>query len=70
VVNCHVRYTVEVGGWRNRTVSAAATAREGLDKMRALLDEGTPAYVVHAILKKSIETSRFDIAKFLRGFRR
>lgn len=70
VVNCHVRYSVEEGDWRHRTVVMAATAREGLDKMRALLDEKTPAYVVHAILKKSIETSRFDIAKFLRGFRR
>lgn len=70
VVNCHVRYSTEDGDWRHRTVTMATTAREGLDKMHALLDEGTPAYVVHAILKKSIEASRFDIAKFLRGIRR
>lgn len=70
VVNCHVRYSTEGGDWRRRTVTMATTAREGLDKLHTLLDEGTPAYVVHAILKKSIEASRFDIAKFLRGIRR
>ena len=70
VVNCHVRYSTEDGDWRRRTATSATTAREGLDKMRALLDERTPAYVVHAILKKSIEASRFDIGKFLRSLRR
>lgn len=70
VVNCHVRYTTEGGSWRNRTQEMAGSAREGLNKLRALLDTDTPAYVIHAILKKSIEASRFDIAKFLRSLRR
>ena len=70
VVNCHVRYTTEDGNWRNRTQEMSGSAREGLNKLRALLDTKAPAYVIHAILKKSIEASRFDIGKFLRSLRR
>lgn len=70
VVNCHVRYTTEDGNWRNRTQEMSGSAREGLNKLRALLDTKAPAYVIHAILKKSIEASRFDIGKFLRSIRR
>jgi hypothetical protein len=70
VVNCHVRYTTEEGPWSRRVSKACDCAREGLDKMAVLINEDVPAYVVHAILKKSIEASRFDIAKFLRSVRR
>ena len=70
VVNCHVRYATEDGSWRNRTTTVCESAREGLNKLKSLLDTGAPAYVIHAILKKSIEASRFDIGKFLRQVRR
>lgn len=70
VVNCHVRFTTEDGDWRRKVVKACENAREGLDKLVALSAEDVPAYVVHAILKKSIEVSRFDIAKFLRSVSR
>lgn len=66
VVNCHVRYTTEEDDWHNRKVETAANAREGLDRLAKLSDEEVPAYVVHAILRKSIEASKFDVAKFLR----
>lgn len=67
VVNCHVRFTTEDGDWRRKVVKACESARDGLDKLVALSAEEVPAYVVHAILKKSIEVSKFDIAKFLRS---
>lgn len=70
ILNCHVRFTTEDGTWRNKHTQAAGTAREGLNKLRELLANNAPAYVIHAILKKSIETSKFDIAKFLRCLRR
>lgn len=70
IVNCHVRYTTEDGDWRNRTTKACENAREGLDKLATLVYEDVPAYVVHAILKKSIEVSKFNIAKFLRSVSR
>lgn len=70
VVNCHVRFATEDGGWRNRRTTVADSAREGLNKLKALLDTNAPAYVIHAILKKSIDNSRFDIARFLRQIRR
>lgn len=70
IVNCHVRYTTETGTWRSMNVTAADSAREGLNKLHALLDTSAPAYVIHAILKKSIEVSKFDIGKFLRSLRR
>ena len=66
IVNCHVRYTSESGEWSRRTTEVCQSARESLDKLTNLLDEKVPAYVVHAILKRSIEESHFDIAKFLR----
>lgn len=69
VVNRHVRFTEESGDWRCRTTVSSATAREGLDKLATLRGPGVPAYVVHAILKKSIEASRLDIGKFLRDIR-
>lgn len=70
IVNCHVRYATEDGDWSNRTVKACENARDGLDRLVALSAEDVPAYVVHAILKKSIEVSRFNIAKFLRSVSR
>jgi len=70
VVNCHVRFTTEEGDWRRKVARACDSARDGLDKLVALSAEDVPAYVVHAILKKSIEVSKFDIAKFLRSVSR
>lgn len=67
VVNCHVRLTEETGDWQRKETVASATAREGLDKLATLRGPGVPAYVVHAILKKSIAASRLDIGKFLRS---
>lgn len=67
IVNCHVRYATEDGDWSNRTVKACESARDGLDRLAELSAEDVPAYVVHAILKKSIEVSKFNIAKFLRS---
>ena len=70
VVNCHVRFTTEDGDWRRKVTKASESARDGLDRLAALSAEDVPAFVVHAILKKSIEASRFDIAKFLRSVSR
>lgn len=70
IVNCHVRYTTEDGDWSSRTTKACESAREGLDRLATLIDVDVPAYVVHAILKKSIEVSKFNIAKFLRSVSR
>ncbi len=69
VVNRHVRFTEESGDWRRKETVACETAREGLDKLARLRGRDVPAYVVHAILKKSIEASRLDVGKFLRDIR-
>ena len=66
IVNKHVMYTEEVGSWRSKKTFACQTAREGLTKLQALLKEDTPAFVIHAILKKSMEASGLDLGKFLR----
>jgi hypothetical protein len=70
VVNRHVRLTEETGDWRRKETVACETAREGLDKLARLRNHDVPAYVVHAILKKSIEASRLDLGKFLRDIRK
>lgn len=67
VMNRHVQYTTETGSWRKKVTTMADTPRDGLDSLKGLLTSDAPAYVIHAILKKSIEASRFDITKFLRG---
>lgn len=66
IVNKHVMYTEEAGSWRSKKTFACQTAREGLTKLQALLKEDTPAFVIHAILKKSMEASGLDLGKFLR----
>lgn len=70
IVNKHVMFTTETGNWRNKTTHSCRTAREGLDKLATLLPGTVPAYVVHAILKKSIENSGLNISKFLRSITR
>lgn len=67
VMNRHVQYTTELGSWRRKVTTMADTPRDGLNSLKKLLASEAPAYVIHAILKKSIEASRFDVAKFLRG---
>lgn len=67
VMNRHVQYTTETGSWRKKVTTMADTPRDGLNSLKQLLASDAPAYVIHAILKKSIEASRFDIARFLRG---
>jgi len=67
IVNRHVRYTTESGSWNRKVTETADTPREGLVKLRGLLSSDAPAYVIHAILKKSIEASKLNVAKFLRA---
>ena len=67
VLNSHVRYTTEDGSWRNRRTNITKSVREGLDALKALTAPDVPAYVIHAILKKSIEVSGFNIDRFLRS---
>lgn len=67
VMNRHVQYTTELGSWRKKVTTMADTPRDGLNSLKKLLESEAPAYIIHAILKKSIEASRFDIARFLRG---
>lgn len=66
VVNKHVAFTTEEGDWHHRKLNRAKTAREGLNRIQELLKKDVPSFVVHAILKKSMEASGLDLSKFLR----
>lgn len=65
VFNCHVPYTTEEGSWRHTRVNEAKSASEGLNRLKALIDPNVPAFVVHAILKKSISQAGLDLEAFL-----
>lgn len=70
VFNCHVPYTTEDGTWRHMQVNAAKNASEGLNRLKALINPKVPAFVVHAILKKSIDQAGLDLEAFLAKIRR
>ena len=63
IVNKHVRLTTE--DFRG-TKTVSGTVRDGLDGLKAFLAGNVPCYVVHAVLKKSIEQAGFDVSAFLR----
>lgn len=64
IVNGHVRLATEDGDWRSKTTTVSPSARDSLVRLQGLID--SPAYVIHAILKKSIVEAHLSVAKFLR----
>lgn len=64
IVNGHVRLATEDGDWKHKTTTVSESARDGLVRLQGLIEQ--PAYIIHAILKKSIAEAHLSVDKFLR----